>query len=61
VFFDFEFDLVTQEFTQMQQSQNNWLHNTGVGSGQIKIPDFFMGFGFGWVFGYPTHTHTHKT
>jgi hypothetical protein len=27
-FFDFEFDLVTQEFNQMQQSQKNWLHNT---------------------------------
>jgi hypothetical protein len=27
-FFDFEFDLVTQEFTQMQQSQKNWVHNT---------------------------------
>jgi hypothetical protein len=27
-FFYFEFDLVTQEFTQMQQSQKNWVHNT---------------------------------
>jgi hypothetical protein len=29
-FFDFELDLVNQEFTQMQQSQKNWLHNTGI-------------------------------
>jgi hypothetical protein len=29
-FFDFEFDLVTQEFNQMQQSQQNWLHNNAV-------------------------------
>jgi hypothetical protein len=28
-FFYFEFDLVNQEFTQMQQSQKNWSHNTG--------------------------------
>jgi hypothetical protein len=33
-FFDFEFNLVNQEFTQMQQLQKNWLHNTDSESAQ---------------------------